>query len=186
MFRILRQSHKWVGVVASLLLVVLATTGFLLATKGKIEWMRPPEAKAEKVESPAEIVSVQVAVEAAFAKGIPELRTMKDVDRVDYRPKSNIFKIISKEGYQEVQVDGKTGKVLTVSFRNDQLAEDIHDFSIFSDLMHEYGLPITALGLLTLAISGIGMFFTPIFRKRKFFKEKAHAVTGKSGQLDTE
>jgi uncharacterized iron-regulated membrane protein len=91
---------------------------------------------------------------------------------VDYRPKSNIFKVISKEGYREVQVDGKTGKALSDHFRNDQFTEDIHDLSFFGDTPHDYFLPLVALALFALASSGIGLFLTPIVRRRKFEREK--------------
>ncbi|MGV3617274.1 MAG: PepSY domain-containing protein [Fimbriimonas sp.] len=168
MYRTSRQLHRWVGIVAALFLLMVATTGFLLANKSRWAWMRPPVVEAQKVESSAEIVSVERAADAAFALGHPDLKTMKDVDRVDYRPKSNVFKVISKNGYQEVQVDGKTGAVLSQSFRNDQLTEDLHDLSFFGDLPHDYFLPLVALALFALASSGIGLFFTPVVRRWQF------------------
>ena len=146
MFRFLRQGHKVVGLAAAVFLILLSTTGFLLALKANVAWMRPPVAKAEKLASPAEIASMDSVLASVFALNNPHLQTVNDVDRVDYRPKSNIFKVLSKQGYQEVQVDGKTAKVLSVSFRNDQLAEDFHDLSFFSDALKDYGLPLVAVG----------------------------------------
>jgi uncharacterized iron-regulated membrane protein len=172
MYRSSRQLHRWVGIVAALFLLIVSVTGFLLANKSRWAWMRPPEVTAEKSETPAQIVSIEQAVNAAFALNHPELKTMKDVDRVDYRPKSNIFKVISKEGYREVQVDGKTGKALSDHFRNDQLTEDIHDLSLFGDTAHDWFLPLVALALFALASSGIGLFLTPIVRRRKFERDK--------------
>lgn len=172
MYRASRQLHRWVGIVAALFLLLVATTGFLLANKGRWGWMRPPEVQAEKFEAASEIISIDRALQSAFALGHPELKTIKDIDRVDYRPKSNIFKIVSKEGYREVQVDGKTGKALSDHFRNDQFTEDIHDLSFFGDTAHDYFLPLVALALFALASSGIGLFLTPIVRRRKFEREK--------------
>lgn len=151
---------------------MLATTGFLLANKGRYAWMRPPEVQAEKAETSEQIISVHQATQAAFALGHPELQTMKHVDRVDYRPKSNVFKVVSKEGYREVQVDGKTGKVLSSALRYDQLTEDIHDMSIAGDVAHDYGLPAVAIGLGLLSVSGIGLFFTPVYRRWQFRRGK--------------
>lgn len=172
MYRTSRQLHRWVGIIAALFLLLVAFTGFLLANKGRWDWMRPPEVKAEKSETPSEIVTIERAVSAAFALGHPELRTIKDIDRVDYRPKSNIFKVVSKEGYREVQIDGKTGKVLSNHFRADQFTEDLHDLSFFGDGAHDYFLPLVAIALFALASSGIGLFFTPIVRRWKFEREK--------------
>jgi uncharacterized iron-regulated membrane protein len=172
-----------VGIGSALFLLVLAVTGFLLANKGRWDWMRPPEVQAQKVDDPAQVVSVATAVEAAFALQLPELKAMKDVDRVDYRPKSNVFKVISKEGYREVQVDGATGKVLSSSFRYDQLSEDIHDLSIAGDGAHEWLLPLVALALGGLAISGISLFTTPIWRRWRFRSGKVKGPSPPKGSM---
>jgi len=171
MFRLLRNWHKWIGVVLAIALATIAVTGFLLATKGTFGWVRPPEKKSEFETVLAEVVSIDRAAQAAFELGIAELQSHKDIDRIDYRPKHNVFKVVSKKGYHEVQVDGKTGKVLQVARRNDQLAEDIHDLSFFHDLAKDWGLPFVAIALLALSISGVCMFFTPILRRAKFNRD---------------
>ena len=45
----------------------------------------------------------------AFVELIPEA-----IDRIDYRPGSNIFKVVTNEGYLEVQVDGAAGQRVPV------------------------------------------------------------------------
>ena len=172
MYRTSRQLHRWVGFCAALFLLVLATTGFLLANKSRWAWMRPPVVKAEAVAVAAEIVTVERVVEAVFALNLVEIRSLGDIDRVDYRPKDNVFKVVSKEGYREVQVDGKTGQVLASSFRPDQFAEDIHDLSFFGKFAHAWLLPLVAIALATLAASGIGLFLTPIVRRWRFNRSK--------------
>jgi uncharacterized iron-regulated membrane protein len=156
------------GLTASVFLLVLSVTGFLLAIKSRVAWMRPPVIEAQSVASPAEIVSMDRVMASVLARNIPEIQSLGDVDRIDYRPKQNVFKVLSKEGYQEVQVDGRTGEVLAVSLRTDQITEDIHDFSIMSKLAHEYALPLVAVTLGGLAISGICISIVPVLRRRKF------------------
>jgi uncharacterized iron-regulated membrane protein len=163
-----RTLHRWIGVSAALFLITISATGFLLANKDRWAWMRPPEVKGQEIAGEAEVVSIERAVQAAFAKGNPHLQSFKDIDRVDYRPKSNIFKVISREGYIEMQVDGKTAEVLSVSFRNDQLSEDIHDMSWFGDLFHAWLLPAVGLGLFLLGVTGVGLFFTPVVRRMRY------------------
>jgi uncharacterized iron-regulated membrane protein len=165
MYRLLRVVHRWVGVVGSLFLLTLSVTGFLLATKGSFGWVRPPEMSGTDMTSLAEAVGIHEAAEAAFSVGIAELRDTKDIDRIDYRPKSNVYKVVSKEGYHEVQVDGATGRVLQVARRVDQLSEDIHDLSFVHDAAHTYWLPVVSLLLFYLSASGIVMFCTPLFRR---------------------
>jgi uncharacterized iron-regulated membrane protein len=168
MYRGSRIFHRWTGLVASLFLLTLAATGFLLAIKGKVPWMRPPEVSAEAVQSAAAIVELEIVLTAVLALGIPELTSIKDIDRIDYRPKSNIFKVVSKRAYHEVQVDGKTGKVLSVAKRNDQWIEDIHDLSFFHDAGRDWVLPTVSLLLAGLATTGLGLYFTPVVRRWRF------------------
>lgn len=172
MYHRFRSLHRWFGVVAALFLLLISATGFLLATKKTTDWIRPLERKGEPVDTLAVVVSVHEAAEASFALGLPELKTVKDIDRIDYRPKSNVFKVVSKTGYKEVQVDGGTGQVLNVAQRNDQFIEQLHDFSWFHDYAHTYGLPVVALALLFLAASGVGIFFVPVIRRRRYNNRK--------------
>jgi uncharacterized iron-regulated membrane protein len=172
MYHRLRSLHRWVGLVGSLFLLVISATGFLLATKGSFGWIRPAESDGSSISSLHEVVTPGAAAEAAFALGIPELRTMADIDRIDYRPGSNIFKVLSNEGYHEVQVDGKTGKALSNAIRVDQLSEDIHDMSFFHDNMNTYWLPVVALLLFLLSASGIFVFFVPVIRRRRFARAR--------------
>jgi hypothetical protein len=153
-------------------LALIAFTGFFLATKGSLGWVRPPEKDGQKIEDYSGVVSVHQAAEAAFAHGLPELRSMADVDRIDYRPGSNVFKVVSNEGYQEIQVDGSSGEVLQVAFRRDQLFEDLHDLSFFTDWLHTYWLPVVAVLLLTLSLTGISIWLTPVIRRARYRASK--------------
>lgn len=168
MYHKLRTLHRWIGLTSAIVLLILSVTGFLLATKGTFGWIRPPEKDGQPVDSLAEVVSVDRAVQAAFAVGIAELQSHKDIDRIDYRPRSNVFKITSREGYHEVQVDGKTGEVIQIARRVDQLSEDIHDLSFFGDAFHGYLLPVVACGLFLLSLSGIVMFLVPVVRRFRY------------------
>lgn len=171
-YRFLRTSHRWIGLFSSLALLVISVTGILLATKSWLGVVRPPESEGAPISSSAEIVSVDRVVAAAFSVGIPELQETKQIDRVDYRPKKNVFKVLSKEGYHEVQVCGKTGKVLQVAKRVDQFTEKIHDLSIIGDSFRSFMLPVFGLGLFILSITGIVIFVNPIWRKYLFKKGK--------------
>ncbi len=173
MYRLLRVIHRWVGLFSCIFLATIAITGFLLATKGSIGWVRPPEQKGPEIESLRESIGLNEAAEAACNLGISELKSHKDIDRMDYRPNKNIYKIVSNEGYHEVQVCGSTGKVLQVATRNDQLTEDIHDLSFFGDGFHTYLLPLISFALLYLSVSGASIFLVPVLRRKKFHKSQS-------------
>ena len=172
MYHKTRFLHRWIGFLASLFLAVISITGFFLAMKDRFSFMRPPVQEAVALERAMDILPVAEVLDIAFAKGYPELNEIGDVDRVDYRPKDNVFKVVSNEGYREIQVDGVKGTIVSDAFRNDQLMEDIHDMSFFADLMHGYLLPTVALALTFLSLTGIGIFFTPILRRWRFRHKK--------------
>lgn len=177
MYHRFRFLHKWVGFFACLALLLISVTGFLLSTKKTFSWIRPSEKGGQKFESFAELASLDTVANSVFALGIAELQKREHIDRIDYRPKSNVFKVLSKKGYHEVQVDGTTGNVVNVAKRNDHFIEALHDFSWFHDLANLYGLPVVAVGLCFLAASGIGIFFVPVVRRWKHKKGRGQNPT---------
>ena len=170
MYRSLRTLHKWIGLFACVFLTVIAFTGFLLAIKKRTAWLQPPTLDGGEISSPQEVISMAEMYEAAKASGGEGFEDFSKLDRVDYRSEQNVYKVRSADGLKEVQVDGKTGEVLSVSPRRDQLMENIHDMNFFSEHLHAWLLPAVALGLFCLGISGCVMFFVPVYRRWKFRK----------------
>lgn len=172
MYHTLRNLHKWIGLISCLFLMLIAATGFLLALKREVAWIQPPTMEASEGEI-EQYISMEEAAQIAFNVGIPELQSVTDIERMDLRPKDRIVKIRSKEGYHEVQVDMLTGDALSVDIRRDQFFEDIHDLSIFSPTIRKYVLPVVALMLFFLGLSGSIMFFVPVVRRRRFKKKQS-------------
>lgn len=170
MYRSLRNLHKWIGLISCLFLILIAATGFLLALKREVVWIQPPTIKGSEGEV-SEYITMDDVAQAAFEVGIPELQSYSDIERMDLRPKDRTVKIRSNDGYHEVQIDAVTGEVLSVDVRRDQFFEDIHDLSIFSPTVRKYVLPVVALMLFFLGVSGTVMFFVPVVRRRKFKKQ---------------
>lgn len=173
MYRWMRSVHKIAGLVGSLFLILIAVTGFLLALKGVIGGIRPPTEKGIKIDSLAAAVHPNVAVQSAFSKGLPGLTKLDHVDRFEFHADKGVYKILSKEGYHEVQVDAGTGDVLAVGRRNDQMFEDIHDLSFLHPALRETVLPVVAALLFSLGCTGLVMYFVPVFRRAKHRKTKA-------------
>lgn len=172
MFRNTRVIHRWLGVISSLFLIVLAITGLLLAVKKRFAWIQPPAQKGTELSSMHEVVPLGQVAEAVFDQKIPELQKHDDFYRFELHADKNLFKVMSKEGYHEVQVDAKTGKVLSVAKRNDNLIESIHDLSWVHPTLHDWGLPLVALSLFVLGSSGIYMFSVPVVRRWRYERSK--------------
>lgn len=172
----IRKLHKWIGLINSLFLLLIAGTGFLLAIKSRVSWVRPEEKAGSPRSESTTRISADEAMAAAFSVGESTLKDPSDVDRVDYRPKRNVYKVVSKEGYTEVQVDGNSGKVLQVATRTDQFIEDLHDLSFFNDTMKDFVLPVVAVGLGALSLTGVYIYANPVLRRRKFEAEKRQST----------
>ena len=168
MYRNLRVIHRWIGVFACVFLVLVSATGFLLSLKRSVPSIQPPSQRGAELSEFGQILPVGTILEGVFALNLPQLRGVQDIDRVDYRPDKNVFKVLSADDYHEVQVCGTTGNVLSVAQRNDHLFEDLHDLRFFSDHLHTWVLPAVALSLFTLGLSGVVMFFVPVVRRWKF------------------
>ncbi|HRK21148.1 MAG TPA: PepSY-associated TM helix domain-containing protein [Fimbriimonadaceae bacterium] len=175
MFRNIRAIHKWIGLVNSLFLVVISCTGLLLALKKRFDWIQPPTHKGEVLANLNEVVPIGKAADAVFAANVPELKSMEDVNRFELHVDKNVFKVTSKEGFKEVQVDAKTGEVLSVAQRNDMMFEAIHDMSFIHESLHTWVLPLVAISLFLLGVSGAYMFSVPVFRRWKYRQKQGVA-----------
>lgn len=175
MFKNIRAIHKWIGLVNSLFLLVISCTGLLLALKKRFDWIQPPTNKGEKIAALNEVAPIGQIAEAVFAANVPELKTMEDVNRFELHVSKNIFKVTSNEGFKEVQVDAKTGEVLSVAQRNDMMFEAIHDMSFIHESLHAWVLPLVAISLFLLGVSGVYMFSVPVFRRWKYRQKQAEA-----------
>lgn len=176
MYKGIRNLHKWAGLVACLFLMVISFTGFFLAIKGKLDWMRPKTQTGGEYASVSDLVPVGLVMEAAFLADYAELQKLEDIDRLEYHAEDRVWKVLSKKGYREVQIDAVSGEILSKGQRNDQMFEDLHDMSFFAKFWHEWGLPVVGFLLFWLSLSGVIMFFVPVVRRWKFKKgQKSNA-----------
>jgi uncharacterized iron-regulated membrane protein len=91
-----------------------------------------------------------------------------EIDRMDVRPGDGIIKVLFKAGYWEAQVDGKTGKVLSVAQRHSDWIEHLHDGSIVNDFFKLGYVNVLGLGLMLLAITGVWLWHGPkVIRRSK-------------------
>ncbi|MCG9896201.1 MAG: PepSY domain-containing protein [Fimbriimonadaceae bacterium] len=172
MYRLSRTLHKWSGVVLSLFLILLGVTGLLLAIKSRVGWLRVETQDGAEIAGLVQVIPIEQVAEAAFSAGLASIQKREDIYQIDYRRKQNTFKVLSADRYDEVQVCGATGKVLSVARRNDQWIEDIHDLSFFNENLRTTLLPVVGFGLTALGVTGIVIFFTPVVRRARFERDR--------------
>lgn len=167
-----RTWHHWIGISVVLFMLITATTGILLGWKKNAELLQPATQKGSSLlltewKGFDQIaLSAQQAVDSVTGKKI-------EIDRMDVRPDKGIIKITFKEGYWEAQVDGASGKVLSVAQRHADWIEHIHDGSIISEPFKIIYTNYIGLGLLFLSITGFWLWYGPrIIRKLKHQSEQ--------------
>ena len=167
-----RRLHRWVGMLLAGVMTVLALTGGFVAFKKQVEYLQPStrigaEGSLEAVLPPARIA------ERVLAEGLPEARSVEDINRIELRPAKRVYKVRLEavdawSSPVELQVDAITGEILNRGLRGDQLWMDLHSFAVFGTGTKLVTMVLAGLALLWLALSGLYLFFfPPWFRARK-------------------
>ena len=157
-----RKWHRSLGLGLALFLLVSAVTGMLLGLKKEVDWIQPPTQRGMAVELNQWLPLAKldsIAILALHSAHTEELGNT--VDRIDVRPSKGIVKVLFKKRDWEVQLEGGTGKVLSIARRHSDLIERIHDGSIVSNTFKLFSMQGLGLGLLILMISGIWLYFGP-------------------------
>jgi uncharacterized iron-regulated membrane protein len=164
--RIYRRIHKWISIAFVFFLLVIGITAILLAWKK--EWGLIPKTQTTKVESPSNWIPLEKMMEIGQSFVRDSLQKSDLIDRLDVRPDKGIAKIIFKRHFTEIQVDGYSGEILSVSQRNSDLIEKIHDGSILdfllvsdSEISKITYSTLTSIVLLVLCFTGFFLWYLP-------------------------
>ena len=150
--------HRWLGVGATAILVIICITGILLNHKEALGLM--PDVPNEPSGPFPE--ALPLASLASNAGEVLDPRIVAaGIDRMDVRPADGLVKVrFDDRRVTEVTVDINTGAVLHVGERNDQFLEKLHSGQIFGDLwvlVSDAG----ALFLLGILVTGYWLWLYP-------------------------
>ncbi len=161
-----------VGSCIAIFLLVSSLTGILLGWKKDVALLQP-------------VTQQGISAELRNWKGFDEIAYSAElgmdsigqsgnaIDRLDVRPDKGIVKVLFKDGYWEVQVDGASGKILSVAQRHSDWIEHVHDGSILNDFFKLIYTNLLGIGLATLSLSGLWLWYAPrIIRRFKQAPEK--------------
>ena len=141
-------------------MLISATTGILLGWKKDVDLLQPPEQKGTTAGL-KDWVSIDHIVTSAIHALDSVVGEPNELDKLDVRPSKGIIKVLFKKGYWEVQVDGATGRALSVKRRHSDWIEHVHDGSIIGDLFKLTYTNIIGWSLLILSISGTWLWIGP-------------------------
>ena len=165
LYKLLWDTHKWVGIVLALVFMNMAVTGLLLLVKKQYDWIQPTMQKGAEGEI-ADYITIEQLFAAVLAAGHEDFPSVEDIDRVDFRPGKRVHKVISVHHNSELQIDAVTGQILSNKMRRSDLLEQIHDGSFFGTWTHDWLMPLAATGLFFLSASGLYLWLQPKFRKK--------------------
>lgn len=161
-FLAFRRVHKWVSLAAALPLVLIFATGVLLSASSKIAFLQPRPAP---VPSPGISLSFDRVLEAARAVEGAGIASWDDVVQIDVRPKSGVIRVRAKN-YWEVQLDGRSGRVLAAAPRRKTMLILLHEGSWFAPWVKTWIFLPAGIAALVLWISGIALWLIPTLKKR--------------------
>jgi uncharacterized iron-regulated membrane protein len=167
--------HKWLAIPLLLFMFLIGLTGLLLGWKKQTNLL-PPTQRTTATEERAWISLDRI--QAIARTYIGKQGKAIEIDRIDVRPKQGVAKVRFAEHFTELQIDGKTGKILSVRQRNSDIIEMIHDGSMLDYLLgtDSDGIKLfyttgVSLGLILLSFSGFWLWINP----RRMRKAKAAA-----------
>lgn len=157
-----RKYHRILGLSLSILLIISALTGILLGLKKNVDLIQPPTQKgsSKDLSTWKPIDELAQLARNAFYKEYPDQMRNK-IDRMDVRPSKGIVKVLFKDGWWEVQLDGSTGAILSIAKRHSDWIEALHDGSIISDTFKLISMNYIGWGLLIMIITGVWLYYGP-------------------------
>jgi uncharacterized iron-regulated membrane protein len=159
LLRKLRTIHKYLGVTLALFFTIVATTGILLGWKKNSETLQPKTYSGLSTDFSGWKTLKEIGDAAVTA--MDSVIKNPTIDRMDVRFDKGIAKVLFTEGYWEAQVDCTSGKVFSVAQRHSDWIEHLHDGSLISDGFKLIYTNILGIGLLTLALSGLWLWYGP-------------------------
>lgn len=164
LFQWSRKIHKWLGLALSLVFLLLSVTGIMLLFK--TQWGYQPETAKGQKASVEQSLPVSEIIQIAASQGFEDLKSVEDVDRIDFRPNKSVYKVRANSGL-EFQIDMSTGEVLSSGQRIDKTLEELHDGSYFGDWFKYIFITLSGVAIILLTLTGYHLWGYPYWRKQE-------------------
>ena len=166
--RFFRWVHRKLAIALFAFFFLMSLTGLLLGIKKQTGLLAPT------AEGSSADLSQWISLDSLSRNAVRFLRDSVSsqlstrIHRIDVRPHNGIVKFTFKDHYKGVQLDGTTGRLLSVETRGGDFIEQLHDGSILDRL---FGLGddqvkvtytvIMGLSLFMLTATGIWLWYGP-------------------------
>ena len=175
LIRFFRKVHRITGASLFLFFFLVAITGIFLGWKNNSYGvLLPPTATGSSTELSTWLPLDSLHKTACFILHDSISNELSvELDRIDIRKENGIVKFVFENHRWEIQLDGSTGKLLSLGKRHSDFIENLHDGTILDTLFGTSEKPIKVLytsimgsALLLFTITGFWLWYGPKRMKR--------------------
>ncbi len=184
--RIFRKIHRTTGALLFIFFFFISVTGLLLGWKKNTNGIFLPESQNGTSTELVNWLPVDslhtIACNTLHTSVSPDLSL--ELDRIDIRKDKGMVKFVFVEQYNEIQLDGATGNVLSIGQRKSDFLENVHDGSILDEYLGTSGVikliytTVMGVSLLMFTITGFWLWYGPK-KMRKTGKNNPKALSKK-------
>lgn len=174
--RVYRKVHRTTGIFLFAFFFFVSITAILLGWKKHSAGILLPETQQGTSSNFKDWMPLEKLHDIAFQSIQDSLpgNALPVLDRIDIRKDKGILKFTFTNTYLEVQLDGVTGKPLSIGQRRSDFIERVHDGTILDDFFGTSNgqikvvyTTIMGLGLLLFTVSGFWLWYGPKRMKKK-------------------
>lgn len=168
--RVFRKIHRTTGAFLFVFFFFISITGFLLGWKKNSNELLLPNTHQGTSSNLSDWMPIEElhnianrTLQDSIAKNLP-----LKLDRIDIRKEKGILKFVYEHHTHEIQLDGATGRLLSIGKRHSDTIENIHDGSIldtyFGTSNGQIKLIYTtlmSLALFTFTATGFWLWYGP-------------------------
>lgn len=176
LLRVFRKVHRITGAWLFSLFFIVAITGLLLGWKkhtGDFLLAKTRKGTTPDLKEWLSLDSLHTIASRVLRDSVsPDLSAT--LDRIDVRNEKGIVKFVFADHYWGIQLDGATGKVLTIERRRSDFIENLHDGSLFDKYLRTGNgqiklayTSILGLALLTFTVTGFWLWYGPKRMRKK-------------------
>ena len=180
--RIFRKVHRTTGALLFIFFFFISVTGLILGWKKNSNGYILPKTQQGTTADLKKWLPIDslhtIACNTLHSQVSPDLSL--EIDRIDIRKEKGSVKFLFVDSFNEVQLDGANGRVLSIGKRRSDFMENVHDGSILDDYLGTGGYiklvytTVMGISLLIFTITGFWLWYGPK-RMRKASKSKATA-----------
>ena len=177
--RLFRKIHRATAILLFVFFFIISISGLLLGWKkhsGELLLAKTQTGTSTDLSEWLAIDSLNLIAGKALHNSVSQDLSL-DLDRIDIRKQKGVAKFIYKNHYWEIQLDGASGSVLSISKRHSDFIENLHDGLILEPYFGTNGIirviytSIMGIALLGFTVTGFWLWYGP---KRIRQKGKGH------------